>query len=414
MKRLKILLLSLLTCVLILLAGYKYIYHIPGKNFLVKNTRAVYVNENFNRKSIKPLEKLLVKIGEESQIEDLKKEKKYIKNIYILYFGSIKLLDEHRVGVLDPGLMYPLFKSRLGKYFEKSGDYYLLKEKYREKYSSGKKVFLKGYRGHFLVSDSKEDLEGVLSGVGESNENILALKKRGKSNIFGKLLLDFSGTRGELWGLKGSVLTGNYESQKVYIDNNLVGEGGIIELFKAQPEERKMEKYIGENRLYISSKDFGKAAKIFAANIPKEQKVIFDIWESFSGGSIEDFLGDIDGEIVGDIENNQWIIPLKETKRFEKLFRILGKNKRLNIGNISLMIEGKNIYQGREKLSPGTGGSLSKEQFFQADISLDLLDRKFSEKSKISIKGRAESDYLNLHTELSEETLDDILSKMKK
>jgi hypothetical protein len=395
-------------------AGYKYIYHIPGKNFLVKNTRAVYVNENFNRKSIKPLEELLLKIGEESHIEDLKKEKKYIKNIYILYFGSIQFLDEHRVGVLDPGLMYPIFKSRLGKYFEKSKDYYILKEKYREKYSSGKEVFLKGYRGYFLVSDSKEDLEGVLSGVGESNENILALKKRDKANIFGKLLLDLTGTKGELLGLKGSVVTANYDSQKFYMDNKLVGEGGIVELFKAQPEERKMEKYLGKNRIYISSNDFGKAAKILAANIPKEQKVILDIWESFSGGSIEDFLGDIDGEIVGDIEKKQWIIPLRETKRFEKLFMILGKSKRLKIGNISLMMEGKNIYQGREKLSPGTGGTLSKKEFFQGEISLDLLDRKFSEKSKISIKGRAEGDYLNLHTELSEETLDDILIKMKK
>lgn len=414
MRRLKILLLSLVACLLILVAGYKYIYHIPGKNFLVKNTRAVYVNENFNRKSIKPLEELLLKIGEESHIEDLKKEKKYIKNIYILYFGSIQFLDEHRVGVLDPGLMYPIFKSRLGKYFEKSKDYYILKEKYREKYSSGKEVFLKGYRGYFLVSDSKEDLEGVLSGVGESNENILALKKRDKANIFGKLLLDLTGTKGELLGLKGSVVTANYDSQKFYMDNKLVGEGGIVELFKAQPEERKMEKYLGKNRIYISSNDFGKAAKILAANIPKEQKVILDIWESFSGGSIEDFLGDIDGEIVGDIEKKQWIIPLRETKRFEKLFMILGKSKRLKIGNISLMMEGKNIYQGREKLSPGTGGTLSKKEFFQGEISLDLLDRKFSEKSKISIKGRAEGDYLNLHTELSEETLDDILIKMKK
>jgi len=414
LRRLKILLLSLVACLLILVAGYKYIYHIPGKNFLVKNTRAVYVNENFNRKSIKPLEELLLKIGEESHIEDLKKEKKYIKNIYILYFGSIQFLDEHRVGVLDPGLMYPIFKSRLGKYFEKSKDYYILKEKYREKYSSGKEVFLKGYRGYFLVSDSKEDLEGVLSGVGESNENILALKKRDKANIFGKLLLDLTGTKGELLGLKGSVVTANYDSQKFYMDNKLVGEGGIVELFKAQPEERKMEKYLGKNRIYISSNDFGKAAKILAANIPKEQKVILDIWESFSGGSIEDFLGDIDGEIVGDIEKKQWIIPLRETKRFEKLFMILGKSKRLKIGNISLMMEGKNIYQGREKLSPGTGGTLSKKEFFQGEISLDLLDRKFSEKSKISIKGRAEGDYLNLHTELSEETLDDILIKMKK
>ena len=414
MKRLKILLLSLLTCILILLAGYKYIYHIPGKNFLVKNTRAVYVNENFNRKSIKPLEELLVKIGEESQIEDLKKEKKYIKNIYILYFGRMELLNEHRVGVLDPGLFYPLFKSRLGKYFEKSGDYYILKEKYREKYSSGKEVFLKGYRGYFLVSDSKSDFEGVLSNIGETNENLIALKKRNKDNIFGKLLVDFSGTRGELWGLNGSVLTGNYESEKLSMDNKLVGEGDIIELFKNQPEERKMEKYLGENRIYISSSDFGKAAEIFTASIPKEQKVIFDIWESFSGASVEEFLGDIDGEIVGDIEKNQWIIPLKETKRFEKLFMILGKSKRLNIGNISLMIQGNNIYLGKEKLSPGIGGTLSKDQFFQGDISLDLLDRSFSEKSKISIKGRAENDYLNLHTELGEETLDDILSKMKK
>ena len=107
MKRVKILLLSMLAFVLVLLAGYKYIYHIPGKKFLVKDTRAVYVNENFNRKKIKPLQELLVKIGKEDQIEDLKKEKKYIKNIYILYFGSIELLGEHKVGVLDPGLMYP-------------------------------------------------------------------------------------------------------------------------------------------------------------------------------------------------------------------------------------------------------------------------------------------------------------------
>ncbi len=414
MKRVKILLLSMLAFVLVLLAGYKYIYHIPGKKFLVKDTRAVYVNENFNRKKIKPLQELLVKIGKEDQIEDLKKEKKYIKNIYILYFGSIELLGEHKVGVLDPGLMYPLFKSRLGKYFDKSGDYYLLKEKYRDKYSSGKEVFLKGYRGYFLISDSKEDLEGVLSGIGETNENILALKKRGKSNIFGKILLDASGTKGELWGVKGSVLTGNYESGKVYVDNKIVGEGGVIDLFKNQPQERKMEKYLGENRVYISSGDFGKAAKIFTASIPKEQRVLFDLWESFSGGSIEAFLGDIDGEIVGDIEKNQWIIPLKDTKRFEKLFRILGENGRISIRNANLVIEGNSIFQGKEKLSQGTGGTVSENQFFHGDIKLNLLDKKFSESSKLSIKGTAETDYLNLHTELNEETLDDILSKMKK
>ncbi|WP_319371446.1 hypothetical protein [uncultured Ilyobacter sp.] len=414
MKRLKVLLLSLLTSILILLAGYKYIYHIPGKKFLVKNTRAVYVNENFNRKSIKPLEELLLKIGKEDQIEDLKKEKKYIKNLYILYFGSLELLNEHRVGVLDPGLLYPIFKSRLGKYFDKDGEYYLLKEKYREKYSSGKEVFLKGHRGYFLISDSKEDLEGVLSGIGGSNENLLSLKKRGKSNIFGKILLDAAGTKGEIWGIKGSVLTGNYESGKVYTDNKIVGEGGIIDLFKTQPEDRKMEKYLGENRVYISSGDFGKAAKTFAASMPKEQRVLFDLWESFSGGSIEEFLGDIDGEIVGDIEKNQWIIPLKETKRFEKLFRIFGKEGRLTVRNINLVIEGNNIFQGKEKLSQGSGGTVSQNQFFQGDIGLDLIDKKFSERSKISIKGTAEKDYLNLHTELNEETLDDILSKMKK
>ncbi len=413
MKNLKILLLSLLAVILIVMAGYKYIYHIPGKNFMVMDARAVYVNENFSKKDMKPLEELLVKLGEDGRIEDLKREKKYIKNIYIIYFGNLELLDEHQVGVVDPGFLYPVLKSHLGRYFEKSGEYYLLKDKYRDKYSSGKEVFLKGYRGYFVFSDSKEKIEHVLSGIGKKNENILALEKRVESNIFGKIVLDASDTKAQFAGIEGSVFTGNYEGGKVSFNNMIAGEGGIIDLFSEQPKERKLEKYLDKNRIYISAADFGKAAKIFKNNMPGEQKILFDLWESFAGGSIEEFLGDIDGEIVGDIVKKQWIIPLRDTKRFKKFFKIFGKDGRVNMGSINLMLEGNTIFEGNGKISKGAGGRIADNQFLYGELTLDILDRKFSKESKVLIKGTAEVDHLNLNMELNEETLDEILSEMK-
>jgi hypothetical protein len=413
MKTIKILLISLIAFLLVLLTGYKYIYHIPGKSFIVKNTSAVYVNENFSGKNIKPLEELLVKLGEEGRIEDLKKEKRYIKNIYILYFGSVEYMKEQQVGILDPGLLYPVLKLKLGKYFDKDGEYYLLKDEYMEKYSSGKEIFLRGYRGHFVLSDSKDKIEYVLASMGEVNENILTLEKETDSNIFGKMILDASNTKAKLLGVTGSIIKGEYSDGKVSLDNTLVGKDGIIELFNIQPKERKLEKYLGENRIYVSSGNFGKAGRIFMDGVPEEQKIIFEIWKSFAGGSIEEFLADIDGEIVADLGKNQWMIPLKESKRFKKIFDNLGKDNRISIGNINLFLDGNTIFQGKDKISVGTEKVLSDNQFLYGDISLDLLDSKFSKESKILIKGISAENSLNLHMELNEETLDDLLSKVK-
>jgi hypothetical protein len=61
----------------------------------------------------------------------------------------------------------------------------------------------------------------------------------------------------------------------------------------------------------------------------------------------------------------------------------------------------------------GTEEVLSDNQFLYGDISLDLLDSKFSKESKILIKGISAENSLNLHMELNEETLDDLLSKVK-
>lgn len=412
MKIIKISFISLIAGLLILLTGYKYIYHIPGKRFFVKNAKAVYVNKNFSVKKIKPLEELLVKLGEENRIEDLKKEKRYIKNIYILYFGRIESLEKQQVGVVDPGLLYPVLKSRLKKYFHRDGEYYLLKEQYRGKYSEGKEIFLKGYRGYFVFSDSREKIENVLGGIGEVNENILTLEKRTNSNIFGKLLLDVSDTKAESLGITGSIIQSDYSDGKISLNNTVIGKGGVIELFNVQPEERKLEKYIGENRVYISSGDFGKAGRMLIEGVPDEQKVIFEIWKSFAGGSIDEFLGDIDGEIAGDLDKNRYIIPLKDNKRFKKLFENLGKGNKINIGKINLILEGNAIFQGRERISEGTGEKLSDNQFLYGDINLELLDSKFSKGSKILLKGTAEENSLNLYMELNENALDDLLFRV--
>lgn len=393
MKKLIGVIISLAVFAVAVALAFEFSYKISPDEFITDRTTFIYSNKNLNEEKIKKLEKIF---GLEN-IEDKEIVKK-IDSIYLLsqsrfYSENIKI-----VGIVDTGKYFPAMYLKLKDFFNQRDDYfYQLKDELKEKagISQDENVYLKAYRGLFFVGTDIDTINRIIHGNSKKSLKVIDIINQRAENDLGTVILNQE--RERLLGIDRVVLSGNTEGKKVILDGSIYGDNSIIKNLSSQPAVRRMNKYIDENRLYFSTANL-KILDTFilrAVSYTYGNRQLNIIQDLFLKGSIEIF-SQLNGEIVVDVENGNYLFGIKNSDNAEKYVEYFKDDEEINIekdreGNIYICI-GEDTFvpvQNKKELTPN--------QFFSGK-----MDTYYG---KIEAEGFYETDSLRIKAviELNEE-----------
>lgn len=393
MKKLIGVIISLAVFAVAVALVFEFSYKISPDEFITDRTTFIYSNKNLNEEKIKKLEKIF---GLEN-IEDKEIVKK-IDSIYLLsqsrfYSENIKI-----VGIVDTGKYFPAMYLKLKDFFNQRDDYfYQLKDELKEKagISQDENVYLKAYRGLFFVGTDIDTINRIIHGNSKKSLKVIDIINQRAENDLGTVILNQE--RERLLGIDRVVLSGNTEGKKVILDGSIYGDNSIIKDLSSQPVVRRMNKYIDENRLYFSTANL-KILDTFilrAVSYTYGNRQLNIIQDLFLKGSI-DIFSQLNGEIVVDVENGNYLFGIKNSDNAEKYVEYFKDDEEINIekdreGNIYICI-GEDTFvpvQNKKELTPN--------QFFSGK-----MDTYYG---KIEAEGFYETDSLRIKAaiELNEE-----------
>ena len=195
-----------------------------------------------------------------------------------------------------------------------------------------------------------------------------------------------------LLGIDRVVLSGNTEGNKIILDGSVYGDNSIIKDLSSQPAERRLNKYIDENRIYLSTTDL-KILDTFilrAVAVSHGSRQINIIQDLFIKGSA-DIFSQLNGEMVADIENGNYLLGMKNTADAEKYVEYFKDDKDINVekdreGNMYICIGDDTFIpvENKKELTPN--------QFFSGKIKTYY--------GKIEADGFYEPDSLRLKAEI--------------
>lgn len=321
--------------------GYKVVYKASPRDFITKETRIIYANEGINTKNFTPLLSLLDDEKEKEELISEMANLKYISKFYIFSDKEFYNVGEKSItGVVDTGYWYFLILKNLNKYFDLKDNVYILKKEYREKYlkNTNSDLYMKNYKGLFIFSFGEKNLKDFIAKDGKylynkEIEDTLDIKR---DSLLGTVIYNNSGTA--FYGVNLLINSGTVENGKVISDTKIVLDEKESEILKNTKENRELIKYLGKNDIYISVDDFSKLDKIIfnpmviGANV--DSKAVLNLWKNLLGIDIEEILKEIDGEVIYKIENNSFMVKIKdeapEIRRV--LAMVTDKNSSLNTG----------------------------------------------------------------------------------
>lgn len=382
--------------------GYKVVYKASPRDFITKETRIIYANEGINTKNFTPLLSLLDDEKEKEELISEMANLKYISKFYIFSDKEFYNVGEKSItGVVDTGYWYFLILKNVNKYFDLKDNVYILKKEYREKYlkNTNSDLYMKNYKGLFILSFGEKNLKDFIAKDGKylynkEIEDTLDIKR---DSLLGTVIYNNSGTA--FYGVNLLINSGTVENGKVISDTKIVLDEKESEILKNTKENRELIKYLGKNDIYISVDDFSKLDKIIfnpmviGANV--DSKAVLNLWKNLLGIDIEEILKEIDGEVIYKIENNSFMVKIKdeapEIRRV--LAMVTDKNSSLNTG---FKIEEKDgiIKIGEDKFEENIKPySLDIDTFIYGDldsvnvVGFDGIEAKIhSEKNKIDMK----------------------------
>lgn len=346
MKRLGKALLSLIVIAVFGVLIFKYSYKLAPDDFITDRTTFIYINKNINREKLRKFEETFgtEKIAEKDIVEK-------IKNICLLSQSKIYSSRFDVVGIVDMGAYHPLMLMKLKKYFDfREDNFYELKDEYKDELgiSQRKEIFLKPHRGLFFIGGDTEKIDEIIFNKNKrSLKAVKILNEKAESGL-GALMLNQE--RERLFGIDRIIISGDTKGNKVFLDGCIYGDNEIIKDLNVQPEKRRMNKYITSNRLYISTANLKKMDTFILRALSYKAKSSHKtnlIQELFAKG-FADMISELNGEMVIDLENGNYLLGLKSSQNAEMFVEYLKNDENINIekdikGNIYICI-GKDTF----------------------------------------------------------------------
>ena len=346
MKRLGKALLSLIVIAVFGVLIFKYSYKLAPDDFITDRTTFIYINKNINREKLRKFEETFgtEKIAEKDIVEK-------IKNICLLSQSKIYSSRFDVVGIVDMGAYHPLMLMKLKKYFDfREDNFYELKDEYKDELgiSQREEIFLKPHRGLFFIGGDTEKIDEIIFNKNKrSLKAVKILNEKAESGL-GALMLNQE--RERLFGIDRIIISGDTKGNKVFLDGCIYGDNEIIKDLNVQPEKRRMNKYITSNRLYISTANLKKMDTFILRALSYKAKSSHKtnlVQELFAKG-FADMISELNGEMVIDLENGNYLLGLKSSQNAEMFVEYLKNDENINIekdikGNIYICI-GKDTF----------------------------------------------------------------------
>lgn len=365
MKRLGKALLSLIVIAVFGVLIFKYSYKLAPDDFITDRTTFIYINKNINREKLRKFEETFgtEKIAEKDIVEK-------IKNICLLSQSKIYSSRFDVVGIVDMGAYHPLMLMKLKKYFDfREDNFYELKDEYKDELgiSQRKEIFLKPHRGLFFIGGDTEKIDEIIFNKNKrSLKAVKILNEKAESGL-GALMLNQE--RERLFGIDRIIISGDTKGNKVFLDGCIYGDNEIIKDLNIQPEKRRMNKYITSNRLYISTANLKKRdtfiLRALSYKVKSSHKTNL-VQELFAKG-FADMISELNGEMVIDLENGNYLLGLKSSQNAEMFVEYLKNDENINIekdieGNIYICI-------GRDTFVPVENPKIVEDnQFLTGEI----------------------------------------------
>ncbi|MBS5038449.1 MAG: hypothetical protein KHZ27_08580 [Fusobacterium sp.] len=365
MKRLGKALLSLIVIAVFGVLIFKYSYKLAPDDFITDRTTFIYINKNINREKLRKFEETFgtEKIAEKDIVEK-------IKNICLLSQSKIYSSRFDVVGIVDMGAYHPLMLMKLKKYFDfREDNFYELKDEYKDELgiSQRKEIFLKPHRGLFFIGGDTEKIDEIIFNKNKrSLKAVKILNEKAESGL-GALMLNQE--RERLFGIDRIIISGDTKGNKVFLDGCIYGDNEIIKDLNIQPEKRRMNKYITSNRLYISTANLKKRDTFILRALSYKAKSSHKtnlVQELFAKG-FADMISELNGEMVIDLENGNYLLGLKSSQNTEMFVEYLKNDENINIekdieGNIYICI-------GRDTFVPVENPKIVEDnQFLTGEI----------------------------------------------
>lgn len=365
MKRLGKALLSLIVIAVFGVLIFKYSYKLAPDDFITDRTTFIYINKNINREKLRKFEETFgtEKIAEKDIVEK-------IKNICLLSQSKIYSSRFDVVGIVDMGAYHLLMLMKLKKYFDfREDNFYELKDEYKDELgiSQREEIFLKPHRGLFFIGGDTEKIDEIIFNKNKrSLKAVKILNEKAESGL-GALMLNQE--RERLFGIDRIIISGDTKGNKVFLDGCIYGDNEIIKDLNVQPEKRRMNKYITSNRLYISTANLKKMDTFILRALSYKAKSSHKtnlVQELFAKG-FADMISELNGEMVIDLENGNYLLGLKSSQNAEMFVEYLKNDENINIekdieGNIYICI-------GRDTFVPVENPKIVEDnQFLTGEI----------------------------------------------
>ena len=340
---------ALLSVIIIAVFGvliFKYSYKLAPDDFITDRTTFIYINKNINREKLRKIEETFgtEKIAEKDIVEK-------IKNICLLSQSKTYSSRFNIVGIVDMGAYHPFMLIKLKKYFDFREDYfYELKDEYKDEIgiSHKEEIFLKPHRGLFFIGGDTEKIDEIIFNKNKKSLKAIKILNEKAESGLGALMLNQE--RERLFGIDRIIVSGDTRGNKVFLDGCIYGDNEIIKDLNVQPKRRRMNKYIANNRLYISTANLKKMDTFILRALSYKAKSSHKtnlIQELFAKG-FADMISELNGEMVIDLENGNYLLGLKSSQNAEMFVEYLKNDENINIekdikGNIYICI-GKDTF----------------------------------------------------------------------
>lgn len=340
---------TLLSVIIIAVFGvliFKYSYKLAPDDFITDRTTFIYINKNINREKLRKFEETFgtEKIAEKDIVEK-------IKNICLLSQSKIYSSRFDVVGIVDMGVYHPLMLMKLKKYFDfREDNFYELKDEYKDEIgiSHKEEIFLKPHRGLFFIGGDTEKIDEIIFNKNKKSLKAIKILNEKAESGLGALMLNQE--RERLFGIDRIIVSGDTRGNKVFLDGCIYGDNEIIKDLNVQPKRRRMNKYIANNRLYISTANLKKMDTFILRALSYKAKSSHKtnlIQELFAKG-FADMISELNGEMVIDLENGNYLLGLKSSQNAEMFVEYLKNDENINIekdikGNIYICI-GKDTF----------------------------------------------------------------------
>ena len=340
---------ALLSVIIIAVFGvliFKYLYKLTPDDFITDRTTFIYINKNINREKLRKIEETFgtEKIAEKDIVEK-------IKNICLLSQSKIYSSRFDIVGIVDMGAYHSFMLIKLKKYFDFREDYfYELKDEYKDEIgiSHKEEIFLKPHRGLFFIGGDTEKIDEIIFNKNKKSLKAIKILNEKAESGLGALMLNQE--RERLFGIDRIIVSGDTRGNKVFLDGCIYGDNEIIKDLNVQPKRRRMNKYIANNRLYISTANLKKMDTFILRALSYKAKSSHKtnlIQELFAKG-FADMISELNGEMVIDLENGNYLLGLKSSQNAEMFVEYLKNDENINIekdikGNIYICI-GKDTF----------------------------------------------------------------------